>query len=278
MSPASVDAAGADEFTLRQFEAVDGVGDIAPYIAALEAFNRLEQLQELKALAIERTGPLVGRRLLDVGCGFGLETLRLARLVGPEGGVVGVDLAHAFIQEARRRAEAAGLVAGFEEGDATALPFADGSFEVARAERVLVYVADIEKALAELRRVTTPGGQVAIIEPDIDSNRINLGDRALVRRVIAHEADTNVRHPSLPGRLPGLLTDAGFRNIEIATRIVIFDPGLAAMYFGDVGRNAARDGAIDGGELQRWEAGIAELARTDRLFATVGYYLFTATR
>ena len=75
--------AWTDDLSLKQFTAVDQAADVPAYVAALEAFDGIEQLQELKALARERGGFARGRSVLDVGCGFGLETLRLARLGGP---------------------------------------------------------------------------------------------------------------------------------------------------------------------------------------------------
>lgn len=95
----------APAISLHDFTDIDHSAE-STYVAALEAFDRLPLLRELKALAIERTGTGPGRRVLDVGCGFGLETLRLARLVAPGGAVTGIDLSADFVAEARRRAAA----------------------------------------------------------------------------------------------------------------------------------------------------------------------------
>ena len=253
----------------------DGPGDVHEYVAALEALDGLREMQQLKALA--RTGIGPGQSVLDVGCGFGLETGRLAGLVAPGGRAVGLDHSPAFIAEARRRASAAGIEATFEAGDAQALPFADAAFDATRAERVLTYLAHPETALAELRRVTRTGGVVALLEPDFDSNAINLSDRLLTRRVLAHACDSGVVNGWLVRDLARMLRHAGFRDVHIDTRIVLFTPDLAYGYFGQMGRAAREAGVIGSVEAAKWQSELDAHYRADHLFATIGYYLFRAT-
>ena len=73
-----------DDLSLKQFVDMDRSGQVSSYVAALEAFDVIPQMQELRALGRERSGIAAGRRVLDVGCGFGIETLRLAAAAGPE--------------------------------------------------------------------------------------------------------------------------------------------------------------------------------------------------
>jgi SAM-dependent methyltransferase len=268
-------APGGGDLPLTAFSDIDGTGDVHAYVVALEALDALREMQQLKGLA--RTGIGPGRSVLDVGCGFGLETNRLAALVAPGGHVVGLDHSPAFIAEARRRASAAGSEATFEVGDAQALPFADAAFDVSRAERVLTYLADPEKALAELRRVTRPGGTVALLEPDFDSNAINLSDRGLTRRVLAHACDSGVVNAWLVRDLARMLRRAGFRDVHIDTRIVLFTPDLAFGYFGQMGRAAAEAGVIRAAEAAKWRAELEANYHAEHLSATIGYYLFRAT-
>ena len=102
-----------------------------------------------------------GLRVLDVGCGPGTVTAGLARLVAPAE-VVGVDRSPAVLAEA---AEAAPGVR-FELADATALPFADATFDVVHAHQLLQHLTDPVAALREMRRVTRPGGLVAVRDAD----------------------------------------------------------------------------------------------------------------
>lgn len=107
-----------------------------------------------------------GMRLLDVGCGPGSITVDLARAVAP-GEVIGVDAAEAVLDEARGAVEAAGDVrVTLRQADVMALPFAAGSFDVVHAHQVLQHLPDPVGALREMRRVTRPGGLVAVRDVD----------------------------------------------------------------------------------------------------------------
>lgn len=265
-----------EDVQLHAFTDLDQAPSIAPYIAALEAFDALPELQELKALARKRAAIGPGMKVLDVGCGFGLETLRLARLVEPKGAATGIDKSAEFIAEAKRRAKDDKLHIDFEVGDAEGLPFAQASFDAARAERVLVYLPEPRRALEEMRRVTRPGGIVTAIEPDFGTNAINVPDRALARRILDHECDANIPHGLLVRDLRFNMREIGFRNIDIDTRIVIFTPELAAAYFTETGRTALKAGSIDEDAFAHWAGAIEDLRAKGRLFASIGYYLFSA--
>lgn len=105
-----------------------------------------------------------GMRLLDVGCGPGTITVDLARRVAP-GEVLGIDPSAAVLDLARGEAAGASNV-GFEQADVMALPFADDSFDVVHAHQVLQHLGDPVGALREMRRVTRPGGLVAVRDSD----------------------------------------------------------------------------------------------------------------
>ena len=92
-----------DDLSLKQFVDVDARGGrAAPTWRRSRPSTRSPELQELKALARERGGFAPGKSLLDVGCGFGLETLRLARLAGAGGAVAGIDKSADFVADAAR--------------------------------------------------------------------------------------------------------------------------------------------------------------------------------
>ena len=106
-----------------------------------------------------------GTSVLDVGCGPGTITVDLAARVAP-GEVVGVDTSEAVLEQARAAAAEAGAAVTFRTGDATALPFPDASFDVVHAHQVLQHLSDPVAALREMRRVTRPGGVVAVRDAD----------------------------------------------------------------------------------------------------------------
>ena len=104
-----------------------------------------------------------GMDLLDVGCGPASITADLAERVAP-GRVVGLDAAAGALEAARATLRERGLSEQVELtcGDIMALPFEDTSFDVVHAHQVLQHLADPVGALAEMRRITRPGGIVAV--------------------------------------------------------------------------------------------------------------------
>jgi SAM-dependent methyltransferase len=263
-----------EDISLNEFRSMDEVKALKTYIDALVAFDAIEQLQELKR--IERALVRPSSSVLDVGCGFGLETERLARLVAPGRLVAGIDESAHFIKVAQSRAAAAKLSIDYRAGLAEKLPYADASFDHVRAERLLIYLTDVRRALCEMKRVLKPGGVMAIIEPDFGTTTVNVTDRALVRRVMAHEADTAVKQSFLPGPLLAMLPTLGLHDIVVNTRVVIFPQDLGAEYFSSTAENARKDGAISQAEHDAWQAEIAALHKPGHLFGTVDYFLFTA--
>ncbi len=131
-----------------------------------------------------------GREVLEVGCGTGLILQRLARIASR---AVGVDLSPGMLARARAR----GLEV--QEGDATALPFPDASFDAAVSFKVLAHVPDIRAAMSEMARVVRPGG---ILAAEF-YNR--LSGRYLVKRLKdpspigggVHDTDVFTRYDSL---------------------------------------------------------------------------------
>lgn len=106
-------------------------------------------------------GPVEGKCVLDVGCGDGVLSVRLAR-VGAD--VTGVDADPHAVAAARERASRAGAAVTVIEGDARQLPFADDTFDMVVAITVLCFVAEAERAVNEMARVLRPGGRVVIGE------------------------------------------------------------------------------------------------------------------
>jgi SAM-dependent methyltransferase len=108
--------------------------------------------------------PRPGLRWVDVGCGNGAFTELLAARCAPAG-IQGIDPSEAQIAFARGRPSAS--VAGFQTGDAMALPFPENSFEAAVMALVIFFVPDPAKSVAEMARVVAAGGSVSAYSWDI---------------------------------------------------------------------------------------------------------------
>ncbi len=142
-------------------------GDALPgYAAMLSAFHRA-CAPALRTIVAEL--PIKpGSRVLDMACGDGLYSVWLAERVGATGHVVGVDIATAYLELARKQAWSSAVAEriSFQTGDIGGLPFADDEFDVAWCAHSLYSLPDPVAALRELRRVVRPGGVVAILEND----------------------------------------------------------------------------------------------------------------
>jgi ubiquinone/menaquinone biosynthesis C-methylase UbiE len=131
--------------------------------------DRREKAERLARLTEARAGALAERlrrflqlrgdeRVLDAGTGVGALAFALAPLVRE---VVAVDIVPERLEVARARAPAN---VSFVEGDATALPFELGWFDLSATLRTLHHLPRPELAVAELARVTRPGGQVLVAD------------------------------------------------------------------------------------------------------------------
>ena len=106
-----------------------------------------------------------GERVLDVGCGGGLDSLVAAAAVGPHGEVTGVDVTPEMIERADEAAALAPWArVRFLVADAAALPFDDDTFDVALSNGCLNLSPQKAEVLAEVHRVLRPGGRLALCD------------------------------------------------------------------------------------------------------------------
>jgi ubiquinone/menaquinone biosynthesis C-methylase UbiE len=130
----------------------------------LAAVKFLSGRDNAAKLAIELSGLRSGERLVDVGCGPGVAAHR-ARELGAE--VIGVDPASVMLRVARLRwRSGAGL--DWRIGTAESLPVDDGWAQVVWSLATVHHWADVDRALAEARRVLAPGGRLLVLERRID--------------------------------------------------------------------------------------------------------------
>ena len=257
---------------LSTYTAVDDSGDPAHLTATMDMVSLCEGIDAGRRRLADRLGLEPGAALLDLGCGPGDETRTLAARVVPGGRAVGLDLSQAMIDVARSRMAGTDLPVEFDVGDAQALPFADGTFDACRTERMLIHVPEPRRALAEIVRVTRPGGRVGVIDADMETIVFDSSDRSLTRRVVASLADS-FQNGWIGRQLPAHLTGAGLGALSVEPYAMLFHPAVAAAVIdphlallvaaGDIGADAAA----------RWRAEVLDEATAPvamTMFAVVG--------
>jgi ubiquinone/menaquinone biosynthesis C-methylase UbiE len=177
----------SDSFSIAGYRDVDAAEDKSSFFAFLDSFA--DTFREVTEDSVDLLRLRAGHSVLDVGCGHGACVPSLARRVGASGRIVGLDVSHAMVAEAQRRFDHSGLAVEFRHGSALALPFEDESFDAARADRVLLFLDDPNKALSELIRVTKPGGRIAVTEGDLGMQAVDSRDVETTRSVLAALSD-----------------------------------------------------------------------------------------
>lgn len=225
----------------------------------LIALNRLTNDAFIRFL-----DPAPGDRVLEVGSGLGILAAGVASAA--EVRVVGVELSAAQVARSPR-----GVRTDYVQGDAHALSFGDGVFDLVYARYVLEHVADPGAVLAEMRRVLRPGGRVAVTENDVSLLRLDppcpsfnvVGDAfAKLQRDLGGDG-------LIGRRLFGLFHRAGFRAIELSVQPEVHWAGSPNWWswvqniIGNV--ESARSALVDQGlasasAIDRAVAELAELA------------------
>ena len=197
------------------------------------------------AAALGAAAPQPGEKVMDIGCGSGTSVLALARAVGPEGRVVGVDVATESVAVAQRRIAEAGLAqASVLLGDAASQPFPPGGFDLLFSRFGVMFFPEPVAAFRHLRAALRPGGRLcaaafrAPAEPDAPG-QFGWAREAHVRAV---------------------LENAGFAGIALAPRDLRFrlgeDAAGAAMAAMSIGQGAR---ALLGADAATREAARAAL-------------------
>ncbi|NLP82438.1 methyltransferase domain-containing protein [Microbacterium sp. CFH 90308] len=212
-----------------------------------------------------------GMSILDVGSGPGTITADLAARVAP-GRVVGTDASADVVAQAAADHQAPGL--SFEVGDAYALPYAAGEFDVVHAHQVLQHVERPVDMLRELGRVAGSGGLVAARDVDylgvIWYPLIPALDEWLALYIATHRSVAG--EPAAGRRLKAWAREAGFTDVRATASTWLFEDGADRAWWGGMWADrvrqsafadAARETGADDALLQRISDGWREWAASE---------------
>jgi arsenite methyltransferase len=247
----------------------------------METLYRTRDVRRRRALVGEALAARAGERILDVGCGPGFYVEELLAMVGPGGAVVGVDSSPQMLAAAAARCGRQDNVA-FQQGDATALPVDDASFDAALCVQVLEYVADPTVALAEMHRVLRPGGRVVVWDIDWATVTWHSEDPARMDRVL-RAWDAHLTHPSLPRTLAARLRAAGFSRVGAEGHVfttTTLDPEAfgTGVVLGLVEQFVGGHQEVGADEAKAWGAEQRALGERGELFFACTQFCFTGFR
>jgi enediyne biosynthesis protein CalE5 len=178
---------------------------------------------------VELAGVEPGSRVLDVACGYGEPSLTAAKKAGADGSVVATDISAEMLAYGRERAAAAGLDnIEFVEADASALDFAEDSFDAAVSRWGIIFDPDGEAAAAKVRGYLKPGARMAISSWGPPERVPFL---AIPMRTAMERLNVPPPPPGTPGPLSrptpeaigGLLEGGGFSEVEVEETEVAFE-------------------------------------------------------
>ena len=214
---------------------------------------------------LKRAGLARGMRVADLGCGVGTVTRDLARLVGPTGRVVGIDLSSDQLALARRRLAGIDVAeVSFVEASATDTELPEASFDLVYCRFLLLHLVQPHEALGEMHRLLRPRGILVCEDADLTSAGSEPPSALdLFAELFGRLGPTRKVDYTLGRRLYHLVRDAGFVSPQITYSQPAFASGNRKRLL-ELSVAEAGDAFVQAGLITR-EALDAELATMRRL-------------
>jgi ubiquinone/menaquinone biosynthesis C-methylase UbiE len=247
-------------------------------VGSLEGRGHTEGYLNVVGRLLEMAHLEPGEVLLEVGCGTGVLDRWLAHRTGGANRIVGVDINPFLLRQAKALAKQEALehLIAFREGNAEALPFPDGSFDVAMSSTVIQRV-DADRMLAEMVRVTKPGGRVAVVGHAHDMARwVNLPLRTeLKAKVEAPGWADESGHPRGcdDASLYQRARQAGLTQIRMFPQLATFDDRSRLQML-----QASILPTLSADEIEEWRAAVAEAEAEGTFFIATPFHCVVGTK
>ena len=247
-------------------------------VASLEARGHTSGYLRVVGNLMDEARLQPGDVVLEVGCGTGVLDRWLAHRTGGANRIVGVDINRFLLQEATALARQEGLehLIEFREGSAEALPFPDRSFDVAMSSTV-IQRADADRMLAEMVRVTRPGGRVAVVGHAHDLHRwVNLPLRAELKAKVEAPGwenepiyATGCDEASLYRRMH----QAGLTSVKMFPQFAAFDEPSRLQQL-----HASIVPTLSPTEVEEWRAAVAQAEAEGTFFIATPFHCAVGTK
>jgi ubiquinone/menaquinone biosynthesis C-methylase UbiE len=248
-------------------------------VAILEARGRAVGYLQMVRTLLEEAQLHPGEAVLEVGCGTGVLDRWLARRTAKAHRVTGVDINPYLLQEASALARQEGLEGEieFREGNAESLPFSDNTFDITMSVTVIEEV-DADRMLAEMVRVTKPGGRVAVSARAVDMPSfmhlpLSMGLKAKVEApgMLGTVASQGCADASLYQRM----RHAGLTQVKVLPQLAAFDladaPVLQFMQDGLLPKLSQE-------EVREWQTARAKAEAEGTFFMTWPHHCAVGTK
>jgi ubiquinone/menaquinone biosynthesis C-methylase UbiE len=250
---------------------------VAMMVRILDFQDQAPSIRRLRDWTLARGDVRRGERVVDIGSGTGTMCRELAALVGPEGGVTGVEPNPVLRALAEERSDGGAVT--YVDGDAAALPFPDASVDLVWCERVLQHVDDAQAALVEMARVLRPGGRALVLDADHGSN-VESDLPPHVEAVLQEAFQSRVPNPHAARHLPRQAMAAGFTvDPDIGSSALVFPQEILeeAARLRQAGAAAVADGTLSVDEVVTAISEQQAAARNGWAFSAVTVFAFVLT-
>lgn len=253
-----------------EFSNVDRARDPQWYVNCLAGQDAIAGVERYKRRAVDLLGIQSGQTILDAGCGIGTYSAYAAQSLNEQGRIVGLDSSATMIAEAQRRVDSSSAVVCVQ-GDVYLLEFANAEFNGCFSINTFQHLVDPLLALAELMRVTKPGGRIVIADPDHELVVIDTPYPDIDRKFLNFRSDS-LKQGGGAHRLYGMFKRAGLVNVSVEvwpTVYTDYEQRKVAAPFIDEIWIAQKAGVVTTEEATTWSNWLKDTVAANSFFSVM---------